>query len=126
MRNLSCAFASGFGRTRASSIGAEGAEHTLKITINEGSKAATLRLEGRVTGPWVTEFQRAWNSISVSLGTKQLAIDLRGVTYMNSDARRILAEIHKKTRAQFLADSPMTKYFAEEARREIDKNEEGA
>lgn len=98
----------------------------MKITINEGSKAATLRLEGRVTGPWVAEFQRAWNSISASLGTKQLAIDLRGVTYMNSDARRILAEIHKKTRAQFLADSPMTKYFAEEARREIDKNEEGA
>jgi len=36
---------------------------------------------------------------------------------MNADARQVLAEIHKRTGADLLADTPMTKYFAEEARR---------
>lgn len=35
---------------------------------------------------------------------------------MDGRGRRILAEIHRKTGADFLADTPMTKYFAEEAR----------
>jgi len=126
LRNSFSSPSSGFGRTRALSIHVEGVEHTLKITINEEAQAATIRLEGRVTGPWVDEFKQAWNSLSASLGTKRLAVDLRGVTHMNSDARRILAEIHKKTGAQFLTGSPMTKYFADEARCELDKNEEGA
>jgi hypothetical protein len=34
---------------------------------------------------------------------------------MDRDARRILADIHRDTGAQFVANSPMTKYFAEEA-----------
>lgn len=89
----------------------------LKITVDEGPEAAMLRLEGRVTGPWVNEFQQAWHSLAASLGSKKLSVDLRGVTHMNADGRRILAEIHDKTGAEFMADTPMIKYFAEEARR---------
>ena len=36
---------------------------------------------------------------------------------MDSEAMGLLAEIHKKAGADFLADTPMTKYFAAEARR---------
>jgi hypothetical protein len=36
--------------------------------------------------------------------------------------RRLLAEIHAKTGAEFLADTPMTKYFAEEAMQGIRTN----
>jgi len=36
---------------------------------------------------------------------------------MDLDGRRVLADIHKVTGADFLADTPMTKYFAAEARR---------
>jgi len=70
-----------------------------------------------VTGPWVNEFQKAWDSLFASLGSKKLSVDLRGVTQMNADARQVLAEIHKRTSADLLADTPMTKYFAQEARR---------
>jgi hypothetical protein len=37
--------------------------------------------------------------------------------HMSADGRRILAEIHKQTGADFIADTPLTKYFAREARR---------
>ena len=76
-----------------------------------------LKLEGRVTGPWVSEFDRTWRSLAPSLESKKLVVDLCGVIHMDSEARRLLAEIHKKTGADFLADTPMTKYFADEARR---------
>jgi hypothetical protein len=36
---------------------------------------------------------------------------------MDLNGRRVLADIHKVTGADFLADTPMTKYFAAEARR---------
>jgi hypothetical protein len=77
----------------------------------------TLKLEGRVIGPWVKEFEEVWKSLAASPGTKRLLVDLSGVTYMDSEARDLLAEIHSKTGADFLADTPMTKYFVEEARR---------
>ena len=97
----------------------------LKISVDDDPEEATLRLEGRVTGPWVDEFKKAWRSLCDSLGARKLWIDLRGVTHMSADGKQVLAEIHSKTGAEFIADTPMTKYFADEARRGK-KVEEGA
>ena len=41
---------------------------------------------------------------------------------MDAAGRHLLAEIHDKTGADFLADTPMTKYFAEEAMQGIRTN----
>jgi hypothetical protein len=43
-------------------------------------------------------------------------VDLRGVMYVDGTGRDLLAEIHAKTGAEFVADTPLTKHFAEEAR----------
>jgi anti-anti-sigma regulatory factor len=89
----------------------------LKITIHDEPDALRLKLEGKVTGGLVSEFDKTWRSLAPSLGSKKLVVDLCGVLYMDSEARRLLAEIHQKTGAHFLTDTPMTKYFADEARR---------
>ena len=70
----------------------------------------------------MNECDRAWRSLLTSLGPKQLRVDLRGVTYMDARGQELMAEIHTKTGADFLADTPMTKYFAKEAQRAIQKN----
>ena len=90
----------------------------LRITVNEQDETKWLRLEGRITGPWAEEFERAWAGIAPTLDGKNFGVDLRGVTHMDWHGRRVLADIHKRTGAEFLADSPLTKYFAEEARRQ--------
>jgi anti-anti-sigma regulatory factor len=64
----------------------------------------------------VKEFQEIWSSLAPSFRSKQVTIDLRGVTQMSADGRQILAEIYKQTNAKILADTPMTIYFAEEAK----------
>ncbi|HXJ16392.1 MAG TPA: STAS domain-containing protein [Candidatus Polarisedimenticolia bacterium] len=90
---------------------------TLKITIQEDWDVTTLKLEGRVAGTSTTEFQRAWESLALSLGSKRLLVDLSGVTHIDADGTRVLAEIHKKTNADFRADTPMNRYFVETAKR---------
>jgi len=67
--------------------------------------------------PMIDELIRTWRDLAPLLGSRKLSIDLRGVTFMDMAGRHLLAEIHSKTGAKFLADTPMTKYFAEEATR---------
>jgi len=88
----------------------------LKVTIQEGAKAIELKLEGRIVGAWVSEFDRAWHSLAPSLDGKKLSVDLRGVTYIDTEGREVLSDIYRQTHAQFKADSPLTKYFVEEAK----------
>jgi hypothetical protein len=74
-------------------------------------------LEGKIVGPWVEELARAWHSLELSIGPKQLRLDLRGVAFVDDPGRRLLHEIYLKTHASFLANSPLTHYFADEATR---------
>jgi len=95
-----------------------GKENTLKITIHDEPNARLkLKLEGQVAGPWVRELYRTWQSLTPVLESRKLVIDLCGVMHMDSDARNLLAEIYKKSGPDFLANTPITRYFADEARR---------
>ena len=88
----------------------------LRITINEQAAKVMLKLEGRIVGPWATELDRTWHSLGPSLDGRKLAVDLRGVSYVDHKGREILAEMYRKTGAQFQADTPLMEYFAQEAR----------
>jgi hypothetical protein len=88
----------------------------LRITINDEANPVRLKLEGRIVGPWVAELDRTWQSLGPSLGKRNLCVDLCGVSYIDQEGRRILAEIYGQTQAQFETDTPLAEYFAEEAR----------
>lgn len=85
---------------------------------SRGCKAQTIQLEGKVTGPWVEELNSTWHSLAPSLDSKELHLDLREVAFVGGNGRRLLREIYQKTNASFLADSPLTPYFAEDAMRQ--------
>ena len=88
----------------------------MKITTHDENKAVTLQIEGTVTRALVPELDRAWHGLVPFLGERKLVVDLRGVTFLDASAKTILAEIHAQTGAEFRADTPLTKYFADEAR----------
>ncbi len=81
-----------------------------------------LKLEGSVVGPWVKELDRTWHDLAPSLNSKKLVVDLCGVLHMDSEARRLLADIYKQTGADLLTNTPMTEYFAVEARRRSEES----
>jgi len=53
----------------------------------ETSEGTTLRLEGRLVGPWVAEFNKA----VVGCGKRALTVDLTGTTWVDAAGRRALA-----------------------------------
>jgi hypothetical protein len=64
-------------------------------------------------------------AFSRSRGSKNLHLDLRGVAFVDRKGQQLLHEIYEKTHASFLADSPLTHYFASEAmqQKSYDKNQ---
>jgi anti-anti-sigma regulatory factor len=96
----------------------------LRITVQDGDKSRTIKLEGKIVGPWVEEFRRTCRSLVPSLGSKELRLDLRDVGFVDVKGRDLLRKIYQKTNAHFLADSPLTRYFVEDAMRESQKKRE--
>ena len=88
----------------------------MRVTILQaGSDSTTMKVEGKIAGPAVSALQQAWQDLTPSLGERKLLVDLRGVTHVDGTGRELLATIHSETGAEFQADTPLTKYFAEVA-----------
>jgi len=72
-----------------------------------------MKIEGKIAGQQVPELHRAWQDLTSSLGQKRLLVNLCGVTHVDGTGQKLLAEIRAKSGAEFVADTPLTKYFAE-------------
>jgi hypothetical protein len=87
----------------------------LKISIQEDSPTATLKIEGKLVGPWAMELGRTWHDLWASANQMPLQLDIRGVTFADEKGSHILQEIVRETGAEILSDSPLTQYFANQA-----------
>ena len=87
----------------------------MRVTVQQGPELVTLKIEGRLADAFVAELDRTWRELAPVLGTRKLSVDLCGVTFIDTTGRLLLAQMYAKTGAQFLADRPMTKYYAAEA-----------
>lgn len=86
----------------------------LRITVEENAEEMIIKLEGRVTGPWVAELDRLWAQASPMLASRQLSLDLRETTYADAGGVRALQAIYSQTKAAILTSTPWTQYLAEE------------
>lgn len=80
-----------------------------------------IKIEGKIALPGLSALERAWRDLKASLGQRKLLVDLRGVTYVDGAGRKLLAEISETTGAEFVGDTPLTKYFAEEAQKAFEQ-----
>ena len=65
----------------------------LRITVVESSKTAvTLRVEGRITGPWVEELRTACNMHTVP-DHVQLSLDLADISFADAAGIELLKEL---------------------------------
>lgn len=87
----------------------------LRISVTDNTNSSIVKLEGKIVGPWVEELRTCWSSLALSLGSRALCLDLRGVSFMDAKGKELLREIYQKNSARFLADTPLTQYFAEMA-----------
>jgi len=89
----------------------------LRIYFDENQNAVVVKLEGRIAGPWATEFGRLWEEKSQTIAGKKLTIDLRGTTYADAGGINVLRAIYSQTQAAILTGTPWTEYLAEEVTR---------
>jgi ABC-type transporter Mla MlaB component len=64
----------------------------LRITdIKDHESVSTLRLEGKLRGPWVTEFARSCEELLCS--TDRLRLDLSAVTFVDGPGVALLSDL---------------------------------
>ena len=68
----------------------------LRITVVESSKVAvTLRVEGRITGPWVEELRTACN-VHTFPDDIQLSLDLADISFADNAGIALLRELRNR------------------------------
>ena len=80
--------------------------------IEENSDAMTLKLEGRVTGPWAEELSRVWEQTLPTVAARQFSLDLRETTYADAIGIQALRTIYSQTGAEILTGTPWTQYLS--------------
>jgi len=75
----------------------------LKITVQKGSGPPTLKLEGKLAGPWVGELENIWRSGNSS---EEVLVDLFNVSFVDASGKDLLVQMYQGG-AHFLADTPL-------------------
>lgn len=73
----------------------------LRITTQDDTGSTTLKLAGRLTGPWVTELERCWRAVLGSEPGRSLRLDLTDVTFIDAAGKQLLGlMIRQQTRLE--------------------------
>jgi outer membrane protein TolC/ABC-type transporter Mla MlaB component len=83
----------------------------LRITTTALNEKITLRLEGKLSGPWVEELERCWHT-SRDL-KKELVVDLSGVTFVDHAGKDLLCSMAREG-AQLIGSGLMPKSLIDE------------
>jgi ABC-type transporter Mla MlaB component len=68
----------------------------LRVTTSDLENARTLKVEGRVKGPWVLELKKAWlDSVGLVQG-QPVRVDLSGVSFADAEGRNLLLQMQKE------------------------------
>lgn len=67
-----------------------------------------LRLEGRLVGPWVSEFRKT--ALRAEVLSLPLEIDVWDLTYADLDGEKVLCHFHRRG-ARFKGRSPYAEYL---------------
>ncbi len=67
----------------------------LRITLQEGIES-TLKLEGKVQGPWVQELERSWQELRERGKNKGVLIDMSSVSFVDSGGKDLLLQMERE------------------------------
>ena len=68
----------------------------LKITLHDSAEELRFRLEGRLSGAWVSELRQCWLTAQSTVRGRKTTLDLREVDYVDSDGQSLLTDMHQQ------------------------------
>jgi ABC-type transporter Mla MlaB component len=91
----------------------------LRISFETNPQTVTLKLEGKLSGPWVDEVARTWFDVNGEKPDKEVTVDLSGVTYVDGDGKRLLGWMFQRgARLRLRNGHLMTQYIVDQVMRE--------
>ncbi len=76
----------------------------MKITVNNEVEAVRVKLEGRLTGPWVSELETCYRWLTLSALRTPLVFDLDDVEFVDASGKCLLAVMYVRG-AQLVANT---------------------
>lgn len=67
----------------------------LKITHNNEGGITTLKLEGKLTGEWVSELQQYWQQTLLTNTAAAIRIDLAAVAWVSDEGKVLLGTLQQ-------------------------------
>jgi anti-anti-sigma regulatory factor len=92
----------------------------LKITLIQEAEPPTLKLEGRLTGPWVSELQHNWNDILKRGLGQSVVVDLSDVISISPEGKQFLKSLIQQG-ASLQSRSLMTQFILNQIKNEPDQ-----
>jgi anti-anti-sigma regulatory factor len=91
----------------------------LKITIEENSDPALIRIEGKLKGAWVEELKRAWEALR--LKQRRACLDLSDVNYIDAAGCQLLRQIYTDG-TELVTNQLFTRYMVEQIKSKRHRN----
>jgi outer membrane protein len=88
-------------------------ETMLRITTKINPEEATLKLEGKLTGPWVVELENCWHQITSEASNLKIVVDLTSIDFIDSTGKELLARMYRQG-SRFLAKGCLTRSIIDE------------
>jgi outer membrane protein TolC len=85
----------------------------LRITTTDIGEKVILKLEGKLSGPWVEEFERCCRMSADIYKNRRLVVDLTGVTYVDDGGKKLLCSL-SNSGAQLMGSGIMPKSLIDE------------
>lgn len=87
----------------------------LKVTTTNQDQTITLKLEGKLAGPWVQEVTRVWSDTAQSPRSGYV-VDLRSVTFIDRPGQALLTTMSRQG-AQLIAADCLTRNIVDEIKK---------
>lgn len=66
----------------------------LKITLHDSAREFRLKLEGRLSGPWVPELEQCWKTAASTTRGRKTVLDLEEVDFVDPAGELLLESMH--------------------------------
>ena len=85
----------------------------MRIIVERDDRSSTLRLEGKLSGPWVDETERVWHAEAASGNERYLQIELSEVTFVDARGKELLKRLYESG-ADVIASTLLTQSIVRE------------
>ena len=68
----------------------------LRIIVERNSNSATMKLAGKLAGPWLEELDRTWADVCGDAAAEDVLLDLSEVTFVGPEGRQRLESMYKQ------------------------------